>query len=32
MLKTQKKIYFAESITDKDGFIQITTLPGAHEI
>ena len=27
-----KKFYFIKSITDKDGFIQITILPGANEI
>ena len=26
------KFYFAKSITDKDGFIQITIAPGAYEI
>ena len=29
---SNKKLYFAKSITNKDGFIQITILPGAYEI
>ena len=29
---SNNKIYFAKSITDEDGFIQITIPPGAYEI
>ena len=29
---SNNKFYFAKSITDKDGFIQITRPPGAYEI
>ena len=32
MLQIQKQILFPKSITDEDGFIQITTPPGAYEI
>ena len=29
---TNKKFYFKRTITDEDGFIQITIIPGAYEI
>ena len=29
---SNKKFYFAKSITDRGGFVQITMAPGAYEI
>ena len=32
VLRIQKKFFFKKTISDEDGFVQITILPGAYEM